>query len=165
MGKTATTDIVQSIEELNEIRLRQTKLPYEKRVIALMRILSNLDSTRQDLANYLGVHIRTLERWVNSYNSGGIDELLSVKPRRQGSDIITPEMHQGLEDQVNNPRKGFLGYWHAKEWIEQTYNVQVNYHTVRHYLMTHFKTKIKSPRKSHVNKKEGSEALFKNATS
>jgi len=93
MGKTATTNIAESIEELNEIRLRQTKLSYEKRVIALIRILNKLDPTRQDLANYLGVHIRTLERWVNSYNKGGIVELLSVKARRQGSDIITAEIH------------------------------------------------------------------------
>lgn len=105
MGKTATTIIDQSIKELNEIRLRQTKLPYEKRVIALMRILENVDSTRQDLANYLGVHIRTLERWVNTYNSGGIDELLSVKPRRQGSDIITSEIHKGLEAQASKINK------------------------------------------------------------
>jgi transposase len=164
MGKKATLSIDHSLEELNQIRLSQTKLPYQKKVIALIRILTNSDNTRQDLANYLGVHIRTLERWITNYRSGGIDELMSVVPRRKGSDIITSEIHEGLKSRVNNPRKGFLGYWDAKNWIEQTYGVQVNYYTVRNYLIRHFETKIKSPRKSHVNKKEGSEALFKNAT-
>lgn len=62
MGEKASILIAQSIKELDQIRLIQTKSPFQKKVIALIRILTNRDNTRQELANYLGVHIRTLER-------------------------------------------------------------------------------------------------------
>ncbi len=67
------------------------------------------------LANkVISATVLRIKRWITNYRSGGIDELMSVVPRRKGSDIITSEIHEGLKSRVNNPRKGFLGYWDAK---------------------------------------------------
>lgn len=55
-----------------------------------------IDNTREDLSNYLGVHKRTLERWINAYLQGGIEQLLLIKPKRKDSKIITKDIHDGL---------------------------------------------------------------------
>lgn len=163
MGKKAELSISESIEKLEKLYSRQATLQKQKRVLALLRIKRQDDSTREDLANYLGVHIRTLERWIKSYKQGKIAGLVTDLPRRTGSKIITPEIHRGLQDRVNSQKNSFKGYWDAQRWIEKEYGVKVKYQRVREYLIQYFGTKVKTPRKSHVNKDDGAVALFKNA--
>lgn len=162
MGKKAELVIKESLSELLSIKKNQTSLGRQKRVIALIRIKGKEDSTRQELANYLCVHIRSLERWIRTYKSEGISGLLAVKARRKGSKIITTEIHAGLKRRVEDPKLGFLGYWDAKRWVESEYGVEVKYQRIREYLIKHFGTKVKTPRQSHVKKDVRAVALFKN---
>jgi transposase len=106
------------------------------------------------------VHIRTLERWLNAYKSGGVLEMLHDKPKNKQSKIITPTMHKGLVERVNDSHNPFLGYWDAQNWINQEYGVDIKYHRIREYLIQHFKTKLKVPRKSHYKKDEQAEKAF-----
>jgi hypothetical protein len=54
-----------------------------------------------------------------------------------------------------------LGYWEAQQWVEDTFNVLIKHWLIK-YLITHFKTKLKSPGKSHYKKEEQAiEAFFK----
>ena len=162
MGKKAYLDITESIPELQKILVKQQSLKEEKRVRCLIEIKSAKFVTRQELADYLGVHIRTMERWINNYKSGGIVEMLQDKPKIKQSKIITPIIHQGLEQKVNDPHNPFLGYWDAQNWVKQEYGVEIKYQRIREYLIQHFKTKTKSPRKSHVKKdKQAEEAILK----
>jgi hypothetical protein len=62
-----------------------------------MAIKSAKFETRQEFAGNLGIHIRTHERWLNSYKSGGISEMLTDKPKNKQSKIITQEIHLGLK--------------------------------------------------------------------
>lgn len=163
MGRKATLEIGESIEELQRFYKKQKTLRAQKRVGALVRIKEKRYATRQELADHLEVHIRTLERWINSYKDGGLTALVSDLPRRQGSKIITAAIHEGLSKRVHDPHGGFLGYWDAQRWIEAEYKTKVKYHRVRAYLIQHFGTKVKTPRKSHVSKDEEAVALFKNA--
>jgi len=106
------------------------------------------------LSTYLGVGIRTQKRWLSKYRAGGVNSMLTDEPQNKGSKIITEEIHQGLEAKVNNSKAPFLGYWDAENWVYQQYGVQVKYHNLRKYLIKHFRTKLKVPRKSHYKKDE-----------
>lgn len=98
------------------------------------------------------------------YNAHGIEDLVKIKPKRKGSKIITAEIHKGLEQRVNDPKNPFRGYWDAQHWVNEQYNVRVSYHLIREYLIKHFKTKVKRPRKSHIQKDpQAEEAFFKTA--
>jgi hypothetical protein len=90
----------------------------------------------------------------------GMDGLLIDEPKNLKSRIITPAIHDGLKERVNSSTNPFLGYWDAKDWVLSTYGVAVQYHLIRHYLIQHFKTKLKSPRKSHYKKDEEAEKAF-----
>ena len=160
MGKTAYLDIKESLTELKALLLKQKNLRGEKRVKSLIFIKTKKFKTRQEVSNYLGVHIRTLERWVVNYKSRGIHEMLSDKPKNKQSKIITPEIHAGLSKRVKDPHKPFLGYWDAQQWVNTTYEVDVKYQRIREYLKQHFKTKLKSPRKSHYKKDPEAEKAF-----
>ena len=164
MGKKAHLDVKESKSELQKVLAKQKTFNTEKRVRCLIEIKSTRFGTRQELADYLCVHKRTLERWVNNYKSGGIVEMLSDKPKIKQSKIITPIIHQGLEQKVNDPHNPFLGYWEAQNWVQQVYGIEIKYQRIREYMIQHFKTKIKSPRKSHIKKDKQAEEAFLKTT-
>ncbi|GAA5220472.1 helix-turn-helix domain-containing protein [Membranihabitans marinus] len=144
MGKIQEIYIKESLEDLNRIKSAQTTLKFEKRVLALIRIKRGDSGTRNQLANYLGVGKRTLEKWLSIYSSHGIEELTNIKPRRTSSKIITPEIHQGLEEKLKDTENPFLSYYDAQHWVEKEFGVSVNYHWLRKYMLTKFDTKILS---------------------
>jgi hypothetical protein len=96
MGKKAFIDIKESDLELKKLLVKQRTLKGEKSLKRLLAIKSGKFETRQELANSLGIHIRTLERWGVNYKAGGIDSMLTDKPKNKTSKIITPEIHKAL---------------------------------------------------------------------
>ena len=160
MGKKAILDIKESDSELKKLLLKQKTLKGEKRLKSLLAIKSGKFETRQELADFLGIHIRTLERWLVNYNAGGVEMMLTDKPKNKSSKIITPQIHNGLSQRVHDPNNPFLGYWDAQNWVEQEYGVVVKYQRIREYLIQHFKTEPKTPRKSHYKKDVEAEKAF-----
>jgi hypothetical protein len=165
MGKKASiVQIKESLQELHSKKSQQTTLPMQKRILALIRLKSNHDETRQDLANSLFISKRTLERWITTYVESGMKGLLKEHTRVKNSKIISEDIHKGLGERVNDPKKAFKSYGDAQAWVESEYGVRITYHWLRKYMIKHFKTRVKRPRKSHVNKDDKAVAFFKNAT-
>lgn len=165
MGKKASIlEIKESLEELQSKKTQQTTLPMQKRILALIRLKSNHGETRQDLANSLFINKRTLERWITTYVESGIEVLLQEHTRVKASKIISKEIHKGLGERVNDPKKSFKSYGDAQAWVKSEYGVKITYHWLRKYMIKHFETRVKRPRKSHVNKDDKAVAFFKNPT-
>ena len=110
MGKRAYLEITESLPELYKLLSKQKGLRSQQRVKCLIDIKTSRFDTRQELADYLSVHIRTMERWLVNYRAGGFALMLSDKPKNKGSKIISNEIHKGLEQRVNDPNHPFLGY-------------------------------------------------------
>ncbi|MGL1889948.1 MAG: hypothetical protein OCD76_25775, partial [Reichenbachiella sp.] len=160
--KHAELEIKESLSTLKDLRGKQTSLGKQRRVYALICLKESKFTTRQELANHLGVNIRSLEKWVFQYKASGLEDLLLNKPRRKGSKIITSQIHQGLEERAKDPANPFKGYWDAQQWANERYNVNISYHWLRKYMIQHFETKVKRPRKSHINKDPlAADAFFK----
>jgi transposase len=85
------------LAELQKMLSKCKSLKEEKRIKCLIAIKSAKFETRKELADNFGIHIRTLERWFNSYKWGGISEMLTDKPKNKQSKIITQEIHLGLK--------------------------------------------------------------------
>lgn len=66
--------------------------------------------TREHSSKKSSISLRTQERWIERYNSGGIEGLLNDAPNLKKSKIITQEIHQGLSKRVNSSDNPFLGY-------------------------------------------------------
>jgi len=164
MKKSVETIIKESLFELKKLRTKQTTLSNQKRINCLIHLKTKRFSTRQKLANHLGIHVRTQERWLLKYINGGLESLIADRPSSRVSKIITPEIHEALEFKLSNSSSPLLGYWDAQQWVEDKFEVKIKYHWLRKYLITHFGTKLKSPRKSHYKKDEQAiEAFLKTA--
>ncbi len=95
-------DIKESLSERKKLRSKQPTLSKQKRVGCLIHLKTSKFKTRQELANHLGIHIRTQERWLVKYRAEGITALISNEPQSRASKIITPEIHDALAAKVNN---------------------------------------------------------------
>lgn len=160
MAKPKEFLIKEDILTLKSLRKEQTVFRIEKRLIWLIELQKNRFKTRIELAKYLDVSVRTQERWCVKYQQGGIKELLSDTPKQLKSRIITDQVHQGLSKRVHSSENPFLGYWDVVDWVKSEYGVSVSYHLLRYHLIKHFKTKLKSPRKSHYKKDDQAVTAF-----
>jgi len=164
MGKKATLRIQESLSDLKKLKAKQSSLQGQKRILALIYIKSGKFDTRKNLADGLGVHIRTLERWLNDYKENGVSKMVTNKPRVKPSKIITRVIHEGLAKRVKDPSNPFLGYWEAQQWVREEYDTEITYHWLRAYMIKHFGTKVKRPRKVHVKKDEQAGDAFLKTT-
>ena len=161
MGKRAELFIKESQSELLALK-QSSKNSYSKnRLQALLLIKTESFKTRKEVALAIGIHKRTLEHWTKEYTQYGINSY--IKDSRGGSrkSCMSKESHQRLEQKVNDSKQPFLGYKDALLWFRENISEDMKYNTLRTYLIRHFGTKLKTPRKSHYKKDEQAIEAFK----
>lgn len=144
--------IQESLSDLKNLQRKQRNIKSEKRVLCLILLKEKKFKTQKELAKHLGVCRQSLVFWLTKYRRLGISGILIKPNREKKSKFITEEIHKGLEERVNSSEQAFLGYWDAQKWVNEKYDVEIKYHCLRKYMIKHFKTKLKSPRKSHYKK-------------
>lgn len=164
MGKYAELTIQESIEDLTKLLKKQTKGKIILKLNCLIHIKRNSFKTRQDLCDFLGINKRTQERWINKYKHGGLANYLSPTTRNTTAYKIPENVREGLRKCVHDSDVGFSSYVQAQQWVKDQYGVELQYNTIRQFLINKFKTKIKQPRKSHIKKKIGAEEAFLKTT-
>jgi hypothetical protein len=85
------------------------------------------------------------------YQAGGLEAVLALyvpagKPRSLPPDVLAARA-QALRQPA-----GFASYEALRQWVQQTYHLEVNYHTLYTIVRTKFKAKLKVPRPSHTKK-------------
>jgi len=160
MGRISTLEVKESILELKKLQKQQKTVKAEKRILCLLFLKTNKFTTQTLLAESLAISRQSLVRWLSLYRKAGIQGILLEPSRNKPSKIITPEIHQGLSEKVQEATSPLLGYLDAQRWVEEKYGVKVKYHWLRVYMIKHFKTKLKVPRKSHIKKDEKAITTF-----
>jgi len=164
MGIQSKIVIKESIEELQYLLKKEKNVRNLKRLNCLIFLKANKFERRQELSDYLGCHLRTIERWLSNYHSLGLQGIFYSESRNSSPSSIPSEVQLGLAQQVDNPEKGFASYVQAQQWVSDTYSIELKYNTVRQHLIKYHKTKIKTPRKSHVKKDEQAIEVFLKTT-
>lgn len=164
MARKAEIKIAEGIDELKKLLAKQSNRKSRQRLKGLIEVKKQPSRSRLELAQYLGVGKRTLEKWLSIYKQEGLEGIVLVKPRRKGSSVITEEIHDALEQRVHSQEATFLGYRDVHQWVQEEYGIQISYFWLRRYLIGRFGTKVKSTRKSHISKDGQAVALSKNAT-
>jgi Transposase and inactivated derivatives len=80
----------------------------------------------------VGKHRTTIQRWLSSYRSGGIAELLYQKPRSGRPRIMTAETVDRLSKELLDP-EGFSSYKEVHQWLTTCCEVPVAYRTVHQW--------------------------------
>lgn len=161
MPTQSTLLVKESIDDLRSLLRKQANPKNILRIQSLIHIKDNRFSKRSELAFHLGYSVRSMELWLKEYKDKGLDGMLIPdKPKQKRKRCINQVVHNGLLERLNDPKKGFNSYMDALDWVRRTYDVDVNYQGLRNYMIEFFGTKIKRPRKSHVNKSEEAKADF-----
>lgn len=166
MAKKSKIEVKESVEKLTSLYKKEQNHRIKSRIKLLICFKEERFKNQEALSDYIGLDYSTVKRLLKQYNDEGLDSFLKIKSGGNRPSVISEEAHAKLQEKLNDSINPFKGYWEVLEWLEITYNKKFTYNTVRTYLKRHFKTKIKTPRKSHYKKNEQAiEAFFKTANS
>lgn len=101
--------------------------------------------TEKEVAQVVGVHIRTVQRWVSWYREGGVEEVLRRRHGGHGGkeSKLSPEQEQELKEES---RKGeFRTIWDGVAWVQETFGIEYTYWGMR-WIFDRLDLKKKVPR-------------------
>ena len=144
-------DITESATELKH-RLRSESVGYKtQRLTALYLLQSGEAKTRQQVAALVGVDRKTIAHWLDAYEAGGIDQMLSRRYPPGRVPLLSEAQLQALREELEKP-SGFSSYGEIQQFIADTYQVQMSYKAVYSLVHDKWQAKLKVPRKSHQKK-------------
>jgi transposase len=154
-----TVTVKETEAELTAL-LRKSTAATKPRIKMLLAILEGITSTH-DLVFKTKSNRDSIRNWKNTYRDKGIEGLVGETRGRKQPGAIGPKEKLQLQQRLSDPKKGFTSYIQAMEWINKTFDLDMEYHAVNKYLKRHFGTKLKVGRKTHINKDDNAAALFK----
>jgi transposase len=161
MPKYVEIDIKEDLHELKALRNKEKNHRKKTRLQSLILTKENKFKRREDLAAHLGIGFASLNRWTKVYKESGLDTMLEISSGGVRKHSVLEPIHDELKDKLHDSGNPLLGYWDAVLWIKDNFGLEVKYNTIRTYLIRNFKTKLKSPRKSHYKKDEQALEAFK----
>ena len=161
MPKYIEIDIKEDLLQLKALRNKEKSHRKKTRLQSLILTKENKFKRREDLAAHLGIGFASLNRWTKVYKESGLDTMLEISSGGLRKHSVLEPIHDELKDKLHDSNNPLLGYWDAVLWVKDNFGLEVKYNTIRTYLIRNFKTKLKSPRKSHYKKDEQALEAFK----
>ena len=122
---------------------------------------TNRFKTRSELSNHLDIGLRTLFEWTKKYQTEGIKALINSTSGGKRRMVISSKIKESLSNKLNDSNNPLQGYHDAVDWVKEKHDIDINYHTLRSFMITNFGSKLKQPRKSHYKKDEQAFEAFK----
>ncbi|MBE9186096.1 helix-turn-helix domain-containing protein [Microcoleus sp. LEGE 07076] len=142
MSGVVRIDIVETVEELKHLMRQEKDAVRQEKLLVLYWLKTKMVDSVLSAAVQLGKHRTTIQRWLSSYRSGGIVELLSQKPRSGRPRIMNAEIVEKLEKELSQPDK-FSSYKEVHEWLTNCCEVPVAYRTVHQWTKYRLQGKLK----------------------
>jgi len=161
MGKRVVIHIKEDSEKLDLLYKKSKGFKKKRRIKSLILTKLNKFETREKLAKYLGVDLKILYTWTKTYQEDGLDAMLTMSSGGQRRQKVTKNIKEKLEEKLHNSISPLHGYTDAVHWVRKEFGVEINYHTLRSFMIVNFGTKLKQPRKSHYKKDEKAFETFK----
>jgi len=161
MGKRVTIHIKEDIEKLDSLYKKSRGFKTKRRLKSLILTKLNKFKTREELAKHLGIDVKTLYTWTKKYQEEGLESMLSSTSGGKRREKVTGDMKKKLQEKLHNSTSPLQGYTDAVQWVRKEFGIEINYHTLRSFMITNFGTKLKKPRKSHYKKNEKAFEAFK----
>ncbi|MGL5795504.1 MAG: helix-turn-helix domain-containing protein [Waterburya sp.] len=122
-------EIRETLDELKKL-LRVQKTASDKERIQLLYLLkSEQAKTIIMAASLLGRHRITIQKWLSRYRKGGIENLLTHKPRTGRKQSIPLWAQEALEKRLRQ-EQGFQSYTEICQWLSNQLGIESNYKTV-----------------------------------
>ena len=161
MGKCVIINITEDAEKLDLLYRNSRNFKIKRRIKSLILTKSNKFRTRSELAKHLGLNVKTLYEWTKIYQEDGFDSMLIMSGGGKRRQKVPDSIRKELEKKLNNSSSPLQGYTDAVEWVRKKFDLEINYQTLRSFMIVNFGTKLKQPRKSHYKKDEKAFEAFK----
>jgi len=101
MSGVAKIVIRETAAELKILLSREKDAMRHEKLLILYWLKTQTVDSVLSAAVWLGKHRTTIQRWLSSYRTGGIEELLCPKPRPGRLRIMNPEIVEKLSEDLN----------------------------------------------------------------
>lgn len=152
--------IHESASELKELLNQSLPKRSHERIHALYLLKSGQAKNRQAVSFLLGRHRHTIREWLDRYESEGLSSLLELKTSSNRQSSLTENELDQLKKRLDDPA-GFGSYGEIQTWIETKLGKSIIYPTVHRLVRYRLKSKLKVPRKVHIDKDEALSLRFK----
>jgi transposase len=153
-------EILEPVEELHELLLKQKTATSRERIQALYLLKMRQVKTIQDVAVVLGRERVTIQRWLRTYTELGIKGLLSTLKSTGRPPIINATTREQLSRELEQP-EGFKSYEEIRTWLKAQEGIEASYKVVHDTVRYRMKAKLKVPRAVGVKHNEEAESEFK----
>ncbi len=150
--------VTESSEQLSKLLIKSTSSA-KPRLKMLLAIVNGITPTNE-LAQKTKCNRDSIRKWKNIYRSKRLEGLLAEGRGGNRPSTLNDKQKEELEKKLSKPKGGFTSYKQATDWINKTFGIDMNYHTVNMYLKHSFGTNLNVGHKTHVNKDENATALF-----
>jgi len=161
MGKKVEIHIKEDIKELDLLYRKSRGFKIKRRIKSLILTKLNKFETRLKLAKHLGIDVKTLYTWTKIYKEKGLEAMLRSSSGGKRREVITGNIKEKLAQKLHDSTSPLHGYTDAVRWVRNEFDLEINYHTLRSFMIVNFGTKLKQPRKSHYKKDEKAFETFK----
>lgn len=126
-------EITESETELKTLLGTQKTASDKERIQLLYLLKSEQAQTIQQAAALLGRHRVTVQKWAKRYREGGLNQLLSHKPRSGRKSTLPQWVETVLGDRLAQP-EGFESYTAIQQWLTTELGLEVPYKTVHKWV-------------------------------
>jgi len=147
--------------ELKIIMAGQPTVTNRQKVQALYLLKSGLSQSITDVAELLGVHRITVQRWLKQYNDGGLSSLLKRSRSTGRPRVIASEVIAGISTKISEESCEFKSYQEIAAWVEDNYQVSIKYQTLHKQVRYRMKAKLKVARRLNSKKDPAAAIEFK----
>jgi transposase len=84
------------------------------------------------VAELLGVHRITVQRWLKQYNDRGLSSLLKVRRSTGKPQVIPSEVVAGISRKISEESYEFKSYKEMAAWVKDNYQVSIKYQKTLH---------------------------------
>jgi putative transposase len=141
MSGVVRIEIVETPEELKDLMRQEKDAVRQEKLLVLYWLKTQMVDSVLSAAVRLGKHRTTIQRWLSSYRSGGIEELLFQKKRLGRPRIMNPATVEKLSQELQEP-EGFSSYKEVHQWLTSCCKVKVAYRTVHQWARYRLKSKL-----------------------
>jgi putative transposase len=145
-------------KELKIILSQQRTITNRQKIQTLYWLKSGFSQSVTDVAERLGVHRVTVQRWLKQYSAGGLSSLLKIRQSTGRPRVIPTAVISEISKKISDESCEFKSYKEIVTWVEDNYQLSVKYQTLHKQVHYRMKAKLKVPRRC-SNKKDAWAAI------
>ncbi|HJW28562.1 MAG TPA: helix-turn-helix domain-containing protein [Saprospiraceae bacterium] len=160
MSRPLTIFITETADELKQLMHAQQKAKLKERIQALYLLRNERAKTLQDLADFLGRSISTIESWLTRYRTKGVLGLLAWNYSGGQPPAIPEPVLTELREKLSQ-LPAFKSYGEIQQWLKEEYGLEIHYKTVHQTVHYKLKAKLKVARPTHIKRDDTAVVEFK----